>query len=280
MLVEFNASVWTARKLDRTVTEEVIADKHAAARGAARVNKNLLAGRPELESISKFVAGVRNWVYANTLPWSDSGLRLLPVKQFMRFEQQMKDHAVEFDKLVGAFVTIYPSLITAQAMALGSMFNRDEYPSAGVIATKFAFNYNYLPVPDAGDLRVDVGNEAKAELQAKLQEIADQRVAAANKELWERLHGHLTRMQDRLKVDIKDGEEKPRRFHNTLVTGGVELCDLLDALNVTNDIELERMSKQLRSTLRGVDAEDLRDNLNLRAQTLAKVDAMIDKFSF
>ena len=44
MLVEFNASVWTARKLDKSTTDEVTTNKHAA-KDAARVNKHLLAGR-------------------------------------------------------------------------------------------------------------------------------------------------------------------------------------------------------------------------------------------
>ena len=52
MLVEFNASVWTARKLDRSTSEEVVNSKNAAAKDAARVNKHLLAGRNELEEIN------------------------------------------------------------------------------------------------------------------------------------------------------------------------------------------------------------------------------------
>ena len=51
MIVEFNTSVWTARKLDRKVSDEVVHDKSAAAKGAARVNKSLMAGRSELEDI-------------------------------------------------------------------------------------------------------------------------------------------------------------------------------------------------------------------------------------
>jgi hypothetical protein len=47
MLVEFNASVWTARKLDKTTTDEVVASKNAGAKDAARDNKHLLAGRTE-----------------------------------------------------------------------------------------------------------------------------------------------------------------------------------------------------------------------------------------
>jgi hypothetical protein len=58
MLAEFNASVWTARKLDKSATEEIVSNKNAKAKDAARVNKHLLAGRPELDVIQQHVAVV------------------------------------------------------------------------------------------------------------------------------------------------------------------------------------------------------------------------------
>jgi hypothetical protein len=89
MLVEFNASVWTARKLDKTTTDEVVATKHAAAKDAARVNVHLLAGRTELEVIQQAVGRARQYVYDKTSPWSDSGLRLLPNISFMSFTEKL-----------------------------------------------------------------------------------------------------------------------------------------------------------------------------------------------
>jgi hypothetical protein len=153
MLVEFNASVWTARKLDKTTTNEVVASKNAGAKDAARVNKHLLAGRTELDIIQQAVGRARQFVYDNTAPWSDSGLRLLPTINFMKFTERMNDFEEEMEALVKAFVVIYPTLITAQALALGDMFKRDDYPTANEMMTKFSFRVNYMPVPSSGDFR-------------------------------------------------------------------------------------------------------------------------------
>lgn len=280
MLVEFNASVWTARKLDRAVSDEVVAEKKAGARGAARVNKNLLAGREELERIQKFVAAVRVWVYTHTIPWSDSGQRLLPAAQFLSFDAEMQQRQAEFNRMVEEFVTVYPTLITAQALALGDMFDRNEYPAPDSIAQKFAFTYSFIPVPSAGDFRVDVGNAAQKELRERLERVAEDRLKQAMRDLWGRLHEHLSRMSDRLKVDVVGGEPKPRRFHETMISGGVELCDILDTLNVTKDTELERASKQLRAILQHKDAATLREDLVMREDTRTKVDALLSKLSF
>ena len=188
LLVEFNASVWTARKLDKSATDEVVISKRAGAKDAARVNKHLLAGRNELDVIQKHVGAVRTFVYENTLPWSDTGIRLLPTSKFMDFNDRMGKLEEEFVELVNDFVQVYPSLNTAQAMALGDMFDRSEYPSAGEMAHKFSFRLNFMPVPKAGDFRVDVGNEAQEELQKKLAKLADERIELAMKDAREQLH--------------------------------------------------------------------------------------------
>ena len=280
MLVEFNASVWTARKLDKSTTSEVVANKNAAAKDAARVNKHLLAGRSELDVIQQAVSRARTFVYDNTLPWSDSGLRLLPTINFMKFTQKMNDFEEEIAALVKSFVAIYPTLITAQAMALGDMFKRDDYPTANEIMTKFSFRVNYMPVPTSGDIRVDIGNEAQRELQKKLDELTNERIEAAMRDVRGRLGEHLKRMSDRLTTDYVQGEAKSRRFHDSLVDGALELCDMTKALNVVNDPDLEQARNKLEKILVGVSPEDLRKNEAVRQDTKKEVDAILSKFNF
>jgi hypothetical protein len=280
MLVEFNASVWTARKLDKSTTDEVVASKNAGAKDAARVNKHLLAGRTELDIIQQAVGRARQFVYDNTAPWSDSGLRLLPTVNFMKFTERMNDFEEEMEALVKSFVAIYPTLITAQALALGDMFKRDDYPTANEIMTKFSFRVNYMPVPSSGDFRVDVGNQAQAELKARLESLTQERIDSAMADVRERLSTHLKRMSDRLTTDYVGGEAKQRRFHDTLVDGALELCDLTKSLNVTNDVALETARSQLEQLLVGVTPADLRKNEAIRQDVKKNVDAILDKFNF
>lgn len=280
MLTEFNASVWTARKLDKSTTEEVVSNKHAKAKDAARVNKHLLAGRSELDVIQQMVGRARTYVYDHTLPWSDSGLRLLPTTHFQEFASKMNEFDEEFEQLVTNFVDIYPTLITAQAMALGDMFRREDYPTQNEIMTKFAFRVNYMPVPAVGDFRVDVGNAAQQELNARLQELNQERIDNAIADIKARLGEHLKRMSDRLTTDWVAGEAKTRRFHDTLVSGAMELCDLTKALNVVNDPSLEHARSQLSQILNGVEPDDLRKDMAVRNDVKKNVDAILDKFSF
>ena len=279
MLVEFNASVWTARKLDKSTTDEVTSNKNAA-KDAARVNKHLLAGRTELEVIQQAVGRARQYVYDNTSPWSDSGLRLLPNTRFIKFAERMNEFDEEIAALVKAFIVIYPSLITAQAMALGDMFRRDDFPTPNDLVTKFSFRVNYMPVPTAGDFRVDVGNKAREELKAKLESLTQERIDHAMADVRARLGERLKRISDRLTTDYVQGEAKTRRFHDTLVDGALEMCDLAKSLNIINDPALETARRELEQLLIGVTPSELRKDETIRQDVKKNVDAILDKFNF
>ena len=280
LLVELNVSQWTARKLDRSTTDELVSNKHAQAKGAARVNKNLFAGRSELEVVGQHVTETRSFVYDNTLPWSDSGIRLLPSVKFMEFNAKLQQAEDKFYGLVTEFVTVYPSLITAQAMALGDMFNRNDYPQPTDIEHRFNFNVNYMPVPASGDFRVDIGNDAQEELRKKLSSLADERVDYAMKDIKGRLLEHLKRMSDRLSIDYVSGEAKPRKFHDSLLDGAHDLCDLASSLNIINDPQLDDARKALKKAIGGIDVKDLRKDVGARNDVKTQVDDILSKFNF
>jgi hypothetical protein len=72
MLVNLKISVWTARKFDPKVTQE-IERSHNTRGDIGRFNKALVS----LKSVKKYqvIAGeIRTFHYANTLPWGDEGV--------------------------------------------------------------------------------------------------------------------------------------------------------------------------------------------------------------
>jgi hypothetical protein len=273
--------MWTARKLNRGVSDEIEASKGAKSKGAARVNVNLLAGRPELEEIAQIATRVRNYVYENTFPWSDNGQRLLPTLKLLDFDRTVKLHMATFRAKVDAFVVTYPHLITAQAMALGDMFNRGDFPSVGEVAAKFAISLDIEPVPSTGDFRVDVGNEALADLQASLSRTNSSREAALLADISKRVGEHLERMSERLvsDTDAKTGEPKQRRFHDTLVTGAYDLCNLVKSLPALAGHDIDKAAAALEAALGGTSAQGLRDNFAKREDVRKAVEDLRNQFT-
>jgi len=277
MLVELNISCWTARKLDKTVSEELDTSKNTKVK-AGNYHKHLLAGNPHLEAVVKYAANVRLWNTRETIPWSDSGARLVTMDSFMGgYKRTLDEHKENWEKLAANFLSVYPTLISAAAFQIGDLFDRDEYPAPESIANKFRFNYTFIPVPTAGDFRIDINEQAKAELVEQYEKQFNTRLESAMRDVWERLHGCLTHMSERLDND-EDGKRKG--FHSTLLTNASELVALLSKLNITKDPKLEQARRDLANTIHNVDAKTLKESDYIRENVKKKVDDIISKFSW
>ena len=284
MLVELSISSWTARKLDKKVSAEVDVAKNTKV-SAVNVNKNLMAGTGVLDKIIKYASGARAWHVAQTLPWSDNGSRLLPMSNFMAYKEQLAVMEDNFNALVDKFVDSYPELISAAAFQLGDLFDRNEYPDVNSLKNRFKFNYSFFPVPNAGDFRVDINEEAKAEIIANCNKAHQDRLENAMKDAWKRLHDCLERMSDRLTVDIVKDEDgnsshEMRVFRDTLMENAIEMVDMLKHLNITKDPNMEQARQALKSAISNYDLDDLRSSMTARNAVKTQVDAILSKFNF
>ena len=277
VLVELNISVWPASKVDKEMTEQVNNDA-GAVYGAAQTKKNLFAGTSMRKDIEKFAARVRLFHNQHTLPWADKGERLLPTKLFMDYKQTMDGYAQTFDIMCDNFMNAYPVLVQQAHTNLGSMYKADDYPDIEEVRGKFGFRRAVNPIPEAGDFRLDVGNDALEEIKQEYARKFDERLADAMKAPWERLHKILADMS--AKLTDKEGEEGKKRYHETLVTNAQEMCELLTKLNVTNDPKLEQARRSLELTVLGVDIEDIKESPEVRSDVKNKVDDILKRFDW
>jgi hypothetical protein len=276
VLFELNISQFTGRKIDRKTADEVTKGK-SATRNAASVAKYLFADVKELDEINKFTAMVRKEFYIRTLPWSDSGQRLVPMDMFFSLTEWFNGQEVEFNRLVEAFVDKYTTLISAQAFKLGALFDRSEYPDATSIRSKFRFNLVCSPVPEAGDFRVDVEETIAKALAEKYESIYAERTAKATQDLWDRLYEQLRFISDKLSPN-EDGTNKI--FRDSMVSNAMDLCALLKDLNVLKDPELEKARKALEDTLLGVTPDELRKQNAIKHDVKAQIDSVLSSYGW
>jgi hypothetical protein len=277
MLVDLQFSLYSGRKQDKATQAEVTASKGAKSAKAASVYKSLFAECQELDAITKFQARARAEHYKLTKPWNDYGARLLPTALLQKYKVEMNQYESEFNRLVDEFLNKYDTLVAAAAFQLGTLFDRDEYPTREQVARKFRFDISYAPLPTAGDFRLDIESEVQRDLMRQYEKRMEQQLEAAAQDSWTRLHEALTRLSDRLVVE-DDG--KKRKFHDTMVTGALELCELLTDMNVTNDPALEKARRKLEEALSGVTPKELREEDSTRTITKQKVDAILAAFDW
>lgn len=271
MLVELSVSHWTGRKLDRRASKEVTTQNHATS-GVANVNKKLLGDCAELSAVQKFVGNSRNVHYGMTMPWSDTGLRLLPTAQYFKYNEAMTAVQDEFNRLVDNFLDAYDWEITQAQAKLGDLFHRDDYPTIEALRQKFKFRLTYIPLPDAGDFRIDIANEAADEIKEHYVSYYSTQLSNAMNDVWYRTHDVLKRMSERL--DYGDNEKK-KVFRDSLVENVSEMVELLRVCNVTGSTQMTAMADKLDDALNGVTPDALREDEYLRTETKRAVDEAI-----
>jgi hypothetical protein len=132
-------------------------------------------------------------------------------------------------------------------------------------------------VPESGDFRINCEARVKADLQEQYDKMFNDQLTEAMRDPWDRLHGMLIRMSERL-TDSEGGERKI--FRDSLLENAVELCDLLTRLNVTKDPELEKARRMLEQAVTTTDIKDLRDDEGARLELKTNVQDIINKFNW
>jgi len=276
LLVELNISVWPASKLDREVTDKVNSDA-GAVRGASQTKKNLFAGTSLRKDISDFAARVRLYHNRHTLPWADKGERMLPTALFMDYKQTMNGFEQTFNMMCQNFFIEYPRLVVEAPIALKGLYKAEDYPDLTDVMLKFGFRRTVKPVPEAGDFRLDIPAYDLEEMRSEFIAQQDNKLAEAMREPWERLHKMLVGISEKL-TDVD--EDSKKRYHDTLISNPIELCELLTKLNVTNDPKLEEARRQLEVAMVSADIEDIKEHADSRNELKSKVDAILGKFNW
>lgn len=277
LLVELNISVWPASKLDREITDKVNSDA-GAVKGASQTKKNLFAGTSLRKDIADFAARVRLYHNRHTLPWADKGERMLPTALFLEYKQTINGYERTFEMMCDNFFIEYPRLVAEAPTALKGLYKAEDYPEIEEVKQKFGFRRTVKPVPEAGDFRLDIPAEDLEEMRSTFIDQQDKKLADAMREPWERLHKTLVGMSEKL-TDV-EGDDGKKRYHDTLITNPLELCELLTKLNVANDPKLEEARRQVELTMMGANIESIKEDAHTRNELKSKVDNILKRFEW
>lgn len=258
LLVQLSIHQWTARRFDREVSDEV-ADIHGADSDAGRYNK-LLLPKASLASLQQAVRALREHHETNTLPWTLTGVGLLPAANYFPYMGEHRRLALLFDIERDKFVAGFAEAKEAARKRLGDLYRDDDYPAADDLAGRIGCAINVMPLPDAKDFRVTLGDTEEARLRAEIEASVNAAVDGAVRSLWQRVHDTVSTMAARLAAFRRDPDtgkvEHP--FRDTLVGNLRDLAELLPRLNMSDDPALSRMTDRLRETLCAVEPDDLR----------------------
>lgn len=260
---------WSARKLDRKITDETN-ERHNASKDAGRYNK-LLLPKESLDPMTKVLSEARGEHYRLTMAWQDNGARILPTAMYMDYMKKMRGLREQYEAEVAKFVKAYPQLVKDAPKRLGDAFDATDFPGADRIHKSFYFDISVMPCPDKEDFRVDLADEHLEDVKADMEQRMKAALDAAMKEPVERIIKVVGNMAERLKnykpahVTRKGAKIGAKStFRDSLVENVRDLVSLLPSFNLTGDEALRRITIEMRDNLTTYDAEELRTDAKIR----------------
>lgn len=258
LLADLRVSQWTARKTDKRAAQDVADMNNVEARAGGTYYKSLVACE-ELDNIKTLVNKARAYHYTLTLPWLDTGARVLPATLFTEYIAQMNDFGTQFTELVDDFVQKYPFFRSEAKRMLGNLFNDEEYPRTDELYARFSFKVNYYPMPVGSDIRCHLGDE---ELEKRVRAEVDANTKAAINttviDVVERIRDVL---ESYLRATCKD-----TGITKAFMANAKSLVSVLPALNITNDNRITALYETLKNELTRYSVDEIKTDAETRRE--------------
>ncbi len=250
LLAKVKITIYTARVKDARAGQEL--EKFMGAEvGVGQYTKTLVS-KQLTNRMNATVKQARRKFEEITLPWGDDGARLLPTEQWLPFNDTFETHRQEFWNTVEDFLRGYEEH-RANKRRLGKLYKDKDYPPVETVRKRFTFEVTYSPVPESGDLRVDLANGRLAKLKQAVDESVKDELGYALRSVFYRIHDAVQKFHDQITSEDWVGV-RPKTFEHMQ-----SLAKLLPSLNVADDPKLAEGIKTLNEQIVVHDASDLRN---------------------
>lgn len=254
---------------DKPVTQEV-EERHNTTK-AGRYVKTLFR-RNDIQAIfdAENIAKLAHSRY--TLPWLDSGIRILPVAMFEKYNAAISKAISDYDVAVARFAERYDEIMEENKTRLKEMFNESDYPSKESAAIGFRLSVSYFPIPDKDDFRIDASDGIVSGFKIQYEKDMKEYEMNAKSDVADRLSRSMSKLLTKLGTDDK-------KITDNALLKFSELLKDLKGLNVTGDKGIAAAIKEAEMSFSKETAEALNSNASYRAQKKEEAQAIVTKLS-
>lgn len=237
-------------KLDRKATHD--AESANNAYGAIKAQK-MLYPKHLIDPIVSKENEVRNYLKSKTVEWGTTGLYLLDSSLFMEVADKLSTYQLERQQLVTVFANNWSNVMSQAQSQQGALFDPSVYPDVSNVVQQFTTTINYLPV---GDISHGLFDTVEAEIQQaiaqKVEETTRNLVRTALQQPLERLIDIVMNIHDKTSRDDS-------RLSESVYESLTALLDLMPALNVLDNPQLNQLAQTCRDKLTTTSIDALRD---------------------
>ena len=229
---------------------------------------------PAFRAVTAVRGKIDAYWHGLTLPFPEPGVRLIPQEKIDEFAQTLADFQVE---LIDAVINLdlhYAELKQTAAGRLGSLFNAADYPES--LGGLFVVDWDF-PSVEPPDYLVALSPRVYEQERERIASRFEEAVRLAEEAFlaeFGRLVEHLT---ERISGSNDDGT--PKVFRDSAVGNLADFFARFRELNVRSNPQLDALVEEAQRTVRGVEAQGLRDSATIRqfvGERLANVQTSLD----
>lgn len=252
-----------------TAKSQILTEEAADARDGDRDSYSAGVKKYSVDTLSPIIHIVneaRSFHGKNTLPWADTGFRLIPVERLAFWQRVLTEKQGDFIEETEALFGRYAQLRRDYVRRIhdGRIVSELPFPTLEQLRHNFDFRLMMQPIANPDDLRLKhVDPKTVAELKARATADMAAILEESHKDIINRLFKVVSKIHEQ--TNNADG-----RLFKSLVANLEEAVDVLPALNLSNDPEIKRLIGRVRTELTNINLESLKVNEKERIKT-AKV---------
>lgn len=277
MIAKFSTGKYNILKKDKRGSQAG-AEKYGAEEILCKFTKQAIP-KEYIDAIQKNISDFRTYLYKYSSPWSHKGEVLFPCVFYKKIMDKERETAIIHEDLVKDFLNNWDLYKTEAARRLNGLYKESDYPDISKVTKKFKWNLTFIPVPAAGNFQIDIAEDIKADIMAGLSTSNQIGIDKAMASAWSRVFESIKSLSEKMKETRKNkkGEETAPVFRDSIIENIKELTEILPDLNITGDQALEAARQDLIKDIAGLDPDTLRENKQLRIDTAAAADKILNK---
>ena len=248
-LIHFETHTWQARKrLPKEISKQLTPEAEG---DWTTVNKSLI-NKKHLSDINSIISDARLFVWNNANPFPIKGIHFIPNTRVDIVKQKLNECIIKLDKEIEKFTEEYEQYILEAEKILSpyGLFNPLDYPMD--IKKRFSITYRFFELIIPSKLTDEIYKEE----QQKFIDLANETRNMGILALKEGFADIVTHLTDTLTGKL-DGESK--RVRQEAINKFEEFWEIFQSKNIFKDNELEKIIKDAKEIMEGVDKDALKD---------------------
>jgi len=234
-------------------------------------------GKETIDALSELKSHMNEWRKEHmrlTRPWDKGNTRLLPAMLIQQYLNMKSAFEESIPAKVQEFLEVYNDWAVTAPHRMGHLYRADDFPSLEQVREDISWDTAMIPLPTGEQWqRISlISPNLAADMERSTNEQIARAVEEARKQTWRDV---IAPIQNIVEVLSKD---KPRIF-SSLIGNLNSMLELVPAFNLSGDTDLNQLASEARTTLAGIDPEDLRQDSEVRRQTLQNAQQILSRFA-